>query len=242
MSNYREAANLIRTARRILVLTGAGMSTESGIKDFRSKGGLYSSQFEGYAPEEILSHGFFKRNPETFYRFIREKLDTTGILPNQGHRILSAWQEIKDVTIITQNIDSLHQKAGSHDVLEIHGALESTTCTACKKSRPLAEVLATGYDCDCGGRYKPDVVLYDEAVDRIEEAFQLAKDADLLLILGTSLTVYPVAAIPQVYGLDKKKAIIINQEPTPYALHANVLEFNDSIGKTLSKLDHMMQE
>ena len=242
MSNLNEAATLIKKARKILVLTGAGMSTESGLKDFRSKDGLYSNRFRGNSPEAILSAGFFRRDTRTFYDYVGEKLDVTGIEPNKGHRILAAWEDTMDLSIITQNIDGLHQKAGSEKVLEIHGTLASTTCTGCGEKKGLRDVLDHGYEHSCGGVFKPDVVLYDEAVDKIEVAFEMAEKADLLIILGTSLYVYPVASIPEVYGISSKKAIIVNKDQTRYSMHANALEFNESISATLEKLDHLINE
>jgi NAD-dependent deacetylase len=242
MSNLNEAARLIKKAGKILVLTGAGMSTESGLKDFRSKDGLYSNHFRGNSPETILSAGFFRRDTRTFYDYVGEKLNVTGIEPNKGHRILASWEDTMDLSVITQNIDGLHQKAGSKKVLEIHGTLATTTCTRCGERRLLEEILGNGYDHSCGGVFKPDVVLYDEAVDKIEEAFGMAEKADLLIILGTSLYVYPVASIPEVYGISTKKAIIVNRDQTRYSMHANALEFNESISATLEKLDHLIHE
>ncbi|ETA82634.1 NAD-dependent protein deacylase [Youngiibacter fragilis] len=242
MSNLNEAARLIKKAGKILVLTGAGMSTESGLKDFRSKDGLYSNHYRGHSPETILSAGFFRRDTRTFYDYVGEKLNVTGIEPNKGHRILASWEDTMDLSVITQNIDGLHQKAGSKRVLEIHGTLATTTCTRCGERRLLEEVLDDGYEHSCGGVFKPDVVLYDEAVDKIEEAFGMAEKADLLIILGTSLYVYPVASIPEVYGISTKKAIIVNRDQTRYSMHVNALEFNESISATLEKLDHLIHE
>ncbi|MBR0575601.1 NAD-dependent deacylase [Proteiniclasticum sp. BAD-10] len=242
MDRYEKSADLLHGAKRITVLTGAGMSTESGLKDFRSKSGLSSSLYEGYAPEEILSRSFFRRNTDLFYSYLREHLDVTGITPNIGHKILAQWQGRKPHHIITQNIDSLHQAAGSHDVLEIHGTLTTATCTGCKKQKSLREVLDRGYSCDCGGVYKPDIVLYDEEVSQIYEAFRLAEESDLLVVLGTSLKVYPAASIPEAYGIRKKPAIIINRDPSPYAFGYNVVEINESIGETLRRIDEILKK
>lgn len=239
MERYEKAAALIQDAKNIVVLTGAGMSTESGLKDFRSKDGLGSRDYEGYYPEEILSRGFFFENPDLFYRFLREKLHVAGYAPNKGHRILAEWEEKGNLAIITQNIDGFHQRAGSKKVLEIHGTLATAHCTGCRRTAQLKDVLKEGYRCACGGLLKPDVVLYDEEVHRIQEALLLASQADLLLILGTSLRVYPAAALPDAYGIREKPAIIINRDETPYARHYRVLEINEGIGAVLEKIQRL---
>ncbi|HCW74856.1 MAG TPA: NAD-dependent protein deacylase [Clostridiaceae bacterium] len=241
MEKIKSAVKLIQNASRIVILTGAGMSTESGLKDFRSKDGLGRSQYEGYYPEEILSRDFFIKHTDIFYSYIRDKLNVTGISPNKGHLILSEWEKDKDITIITQNIDSLHQKAGSTKVLEIHGTLAFCTCQNCRLVKPLKQVLHEGYECSCGGMYKPDIVLYDEEVTHIREAFRLAQEADLLIVLGTSLKVYPAASIPEIYGMSHKGAIIINRDETPYAHHFSVVEINEGIGTTLDKINRMLK-
>ncbi|WP_312654595.1 NAD-dependent protein deacylase [Proteiniclasticum sp.] len=241
MDKINAAAELIQNASKIVVLTGAGMSTESGLKDFRSKDGLGSLLYEGYYPEEILSHNFFSKYPDLFYNYIKEKLNVTGISPNKGHMILKEWEKDKDIFIITQNIDSLHQKAGSSNVLEIHGTLATCTCQKCYASSPLKQILQQGYECICGGIFKPDIVLYDEEVTYIREAFSLVKEADLLIVLGTSLKVYPAASIPEIYGVSHKAAIIINRDETPYAHHYSVVEINDGIGTTMDRINRMLK-
>jgi len=241
MEKIKAAAKLIQNASRIVILTGAGMSTESGLKDFRSKDGLGRSQYEGYYPEEILSRDFFSKHTDIFYAYIKEKLNVTGISPNKGHMILKEWEKDKEITIITQNIDSLHQKAGSSKVLEIHGTLATCTCQNCSKTMPLKQVLQEGFECSCGGTLKPDIVLYDEEVTHIREAFRLAQEAELLIVLGTSLKVYPAASIPEIYGMSHKGAIIINRDETPYAHHYRVVEINEGIGSTLEKINRMIK-
>lgn len=241
MDKLNKAIELFRSAKNLVVLTGAGMSTESGLKDFRSKDGLGNSDFQGYYPEEILSREFFFRHTDLFYRYLKEKLSISGISPNKGHLILAEWEKKKDITIITQNIDSLHQKAGSTSVLEIHGTLTSCTCTKCREKSSMREVLHKGYSCSCSGIFKPDIVLYDEEVSQIREAFKLAGKADLLMVLGTSLKVYPAASIPEVYDVSRKGAIIINRDETPYAHDYNVVEINEGIGITLEKMDAILK-
>ncbi len=241
MDKINAAAELIQNASKIVVLTGAGMSTESGLKDFRSKDGLGSHLYEGYYPEEILSSNFFSKHTDLFYSYIKETLNVTGISPNKGHLILREWEEVKEINIITQNIDSLHQKAGSANVLEIHGTLATCTCQKCRMVKPLKQVLQESYICLCGGIFKPDIVLYDEEVTYIREAFRMVKEADLLIILGTSLKVYPAASIPEIYGVSHKAAIIINRDETPYAHHYSVVEINDGIGTTLDRVNRMLK-
>lgn len=241
MDKIDKIVDLILQAEKIVILTGAGMSTESGLKDFRSKDGLASRTYEGYYPEEILSRDFFYKETALFYQYLKEKLNVTGISPNKGHLILAQWEEIKDITIITQNIDSLHQKAGSTKVLEIHGTLAKCTCTRCRNTVLLKEVLREGYECPCGGLYKPDIVLYDEEVHQISEAFRLAGEADLLIVLGTSLKVYPAASIPSVYGASRKGMVIINRDETPHAHDYRVIEVNEGIGSTLEKINRRLK-
>lgn len=242
MDKINTAADKINKASRILILTGAGMSTESGLKDFRSKDGLGRNHYEGFYPEEILSRDFFFKHTDIFYAYLKEKLNVTGISPNKGHLILKEWEKDKDITIITQNIDSLHQKAGSTKVLEIHGTLANCTCVNCKINKSLKQVFQEGYDCPCGGVFKPDIVLYDEEVTHIQEAFKDAKEAELLIVLGTSLKVYPAASIPEIYGVSHKGAIIINRDETPYAHNYSVVEINEGIGTTLDKINRMLNK
>lgn len=240
MNQIIKAAELLKKSNKILVLTGAGMSTESGLKDFRSKDGLGSILYEGYYPEELLSRRFFYHNPALFYQYLKEKLNVTGFSPNKGHLTLAKWENTLNMTIITQNIDMLHQKAGSKNVLELHGTLATATCTNCGVKKPLREIFKDGYDCPCGGIYKPDIVLYDEEVTMIHRAFAMAEEADLLLVLGTSLKVYPAASIPEVFGLRNKSMIIINRDATPYEHHYNVTEIHDGIGATLERINKLI--
>lgn len=242
MNPLLKAAELLNNSKNILILTGAGMSTESGLKDFRSKDGLGSSLYEGYYPEELLSRRFFYNDTSLFYQYLKEKLNVTGFSPNKGHLTLAKWESTLYINIITQNIDMLHQKAGSKNVLELHGTLPTCTCTNCHQKRSLHEIFKDGYNCLCGGVFKPDIILYDEEVSLIHQAFTMAEEADLLLVLGTSLKVYPAASIPEVFGLKKKSMIIINRDPTPYEHHYNVTEIHDGIGSTLEKLDKLLNQ
>ncbi len=242
MDKLQKAAELIHGSKNLIILTGAGMSTESGLKDFRSKDGLASSTYENYYPEEILSRGFFQTEPALFYKYLKEKLNVSGFSPNRGHKILAEWENHRKVTIITQNIDSFHQKAGSTNVIEVHGTLAHCTCTSCHQEKTLNQVLREGYLCECGGIYKPNIVLYDEEVTEISRAFNIAREGDLLMVLGTSLKVYPAAGIPEIYGISHKEAIIINKDETPYAHHYHVLEIHEAIGSTLFKINGYLKK
>lgn len=242
MDKLTYAAEQIQASKNLIVLTGAGMSTESGLKDFRSKHGLSSSTYENYYPEEILSRNFFYERPTLFYQYLKENLNVSGFSPNRGHKILAEWEKQRKMTLITQNIDSFHQKAGSEQVIEVHGTLEKCTCTGCGRVKSLNDVFKEGYACACGGIYKPNIILYDEEVREISRAFNVAKEGDLLLVLGTSLKVYPVAGILDVYGLSHKKAIIINKDETPYAHHYNVTEIHEAIGQALYKINGIIKK
>lgn len=226
-------------AEKILVLSGAGLSTEAGIPDFRSKNGLYSVSFHGHSPETVLSHRFYKRNPEQFYEYLRTRLNYTGARPDGSYELLAQLEKAgKIAAILTQNIDSLHLDAGSQHVIELHGSLKRFYCDQCGRLYSASDQMKPDGSvyCDCGGIIRPDVVLYDEDVPKIADAWIAADQADLLLVLGTSLLVYPVASIPQLFLDRKKPVVIINRDPTPYSLHSGVTEINGEIGLTLKKL------
>ena len=190
---------LILKSKRAVFFGGAGVSTESGIPDFRSQDGLYRQKYK-YPPETILSHSFFESNTEEFYAYYREKMLCLDAQPNAAHRKLAQWEgEGHVAAVITQNIDGLHQKAGSRKVLELHGSIYRNHCTRCGMSYPVQR-LAKGKGvpkCPCGGIVKPDVVLYEEMLDGdvLEESRELIRAADTLIIGGTSLNVYPAAGL-----------------------------------------------
>lgn len=226
-------------ARRILVLSGAGLSTESGVPDFRSPNGLYSVDFHGYNPEVILSHSFYKNRTDLFYEYLRTRLNYTDIKPGISYRVLADLEQRGRIKgVLTQNIDSLHLAAGSQHVVELHGTLASYSCEQCGKHIDAKTMMDehTPYHCDCGGTIRPDVVLYDESVPKISDALDMAEDADLLLVLGTSLLVYPVAHIPQILLERDLPVVIINRDPTPYADYRGVTEINGEIGTALRAL------
>lgn len=253
----------IEESHRIVAFTGAGASTESGIKDFRSKDGLYNEpwgtnlqdttesgipdfrsvdglyrqKFE-YPPETIISHSFYERKPEYFFRFYREKMLPLGFEPNITHKVLARWeQEGRLSAVVTQNIDGLHQKAGSERVYELHGSVLRNYCTRCRKFHS-AEFVKNSDGvprCGCGGIVKPDVVLYEEGLDQntIEKSVWAISRADLLIVAGTSLTVYPAAGLINYYR--GNRLVLINRDETPYDSQANLV-FHQSLGEIFAQL------
>ena len=227
----------VSESNQMVAFTGAGVSTESGVPDFRSVDGLYNQKFE-YPPETIISHSFYLRNPEYFFRFYREKMMPLEVQPNITHFTLAKWErEGHLAAVVTQNIDGLHQKAGSRRVYELHGSILRNYCTQCGKFYPAEFVKnCNGIPrCGCGGIVKPDVVLYEEGLnDRIVEgALEAISQADMLLVVGTSLTVYPAAGFLRYYP--GNRLVLINRDPTPYDDRADLV-IHDSLGKVLSRL------
>lgn len=229
----------IDQSQRIVFFGGAGVSTESGIKDFRSVDGLYHLKYK-YNPETILSHTFFTHKPEAFYEFYQDKIvqPTLVAQPNAAHRKLVELERAGKLTaIVTQNIDGLHQLAGSKNVLELHGSIHRNYCSECGKRYPLETVCqANGVPrCTCGGIIRPDVVLYEEALDdhTVQRAVQAICEADLLLVGGTSLTVYPAAGFLDFY--QGNRLVVINLDNTSYDSKA-ALTINGKIGEVLRQL------
>jgi NAD-dependent deacetylase len=227
----------IAESKNIVFFGGAGVSTESGIPDFRSVDGLYSQKFD-YPPEVIISHSFYERRPEYFFNFYREKMLPLGFEPNITHKILAKWEEEGRLSaVVTQNIDGLHQKAGSKRVYELHGSVLRNYCTRCGKFHTAEFVKeALGVPrCRCGGIVKPDVVLYEESLDErtIEGSVRAIAKADLLIVAGTSLTVYPAAGLVNYYR--GNRLVLINRDTTPYDSSANLV-FHDSLGSIFSQL------
>ena len=221
-------------SENIVFFGGAGVSTESKIPDFRSTDGLYNQQY-AYPPETILSHTFYMRRPEEFYRFYRNKMLFPDAEPNRAHKALAKLeQEGRLRAVITQNIDGLHQKAGSREVLELHGSVLRNYCTKCGKFYGLEAVLESeGVPrCTCGGVIKPDVVLYEEGLDQhtLQKAVYYISNADVLIIGGTSLTVYPAAGLIDYYG--GKKLVLINKSVTPMDSRADLM-ISGPIGEIL---------
>ena len=237
MDNLEILKQWVAESKRIVFFGGAGVSTESGIPDFRSVDGLYSQKFE-YPPETIISHSFYQRKPEYFFRFYREKMLPLGFEPNVTHKVLARWErEGKLSAVVTQNIDGLHQKAGSQRVFELHGSVLRNYCARCGKFHTAEFVKAT-HDvptCDCGGIVKPDVVLYEESLDQdtLEKSIDAIGSADLLIVAGTSLTVYPAAGLIRYYN--GNRMVLINRDETPYDGRADLV-LHDSLGNVFSAL------
>lgn len=224
----------IEESDNIVFFGGAGVSTESGIPDFRSVDGLYNQKYD-YPPETILSRTFYDCMPEAFFRFYRDKMLVSGIAPSRAHLALAKMEQAGKLTaIVTQNIDGLHQLAGSRNVYELHGSVERNRCQRCGKAYSRVEI--EGMDlvprCSCGGTIKPDVVLYEEPLDQrtMARAIWAIEQADLLIVGGTSLRVWPAAGLIDYYG--GRELVIINKSETSFDSRAS-LTINDSIGKAL---------
>lgn len=237
MSKLDTLKQWVAESKHIVAFTGAGVSTESGIKDFRSRDGLYSQKFD-YPPEVIISHSFYQKNPEYFFRFYREKMLPLGFEPNITHICLAKWEaQGKLDAVITQNIDGLHQKAGSKRVYELHGSVLRNYCTRCHKAYS-AEFIKSCEGvprCVCGGIVKPDVVLYEESLDQdtLTKSVMAIRQADLMIVAGTSLTVYPAAGLVNYYR--GNRLVLINRDETPYDTQADLV-FHDSLGTIFSEL------
>lgn len=221
----------------IVFFGGAGVSTESGIPDFRSVDGLYNQQYK-YPPETILSVSFFHSEPEEFYRFYRAKMLALDAEPNAAHKKLAEWEsQGKCRAVVTQNIDGLHQKAGSKKVLELHGSVLRNYCMCCQKPYDVRDIaVGTGVPkCTCGGIIKPDVVLYEESLDSytINKSVEYIRNADILIIGGTSLAVYPAAGLIDYYR--GTKLVLVNKSETPADRRANLV-IHAPIGQVFSQL------
>ena len=231
--------NIIDDSKRIVFFGGAGVSTESNIPDFRSADGLYQQKYK-YSPEQIVSHSFFVRNPEGFYEFYKEKMMFLDAKPNAAHLKLAELEEAGKLTaVITQNIDGLHQMAGSKRVLELHGSVHRNYCQKCGKGFDAEYILKSGTEiplCDaCGGKIKPDVVLYEEGLNQqtLEDAVFYISHADVLIIGGTSLAVYPAAGLIDYYR--GNKLVLINKSTTPMDGRADLL-IQAGLGEVFSQI------
>lgn len=242
MGNYQNAVDelrgIVEKYDNIVFFGGAGVSTESGIPDFRSVDGLYHQQYD-YPPETILSHTFYRRNPEEFYRFYRNKMLFPDAKPNAAHLKLAQLEaQGKLRAVITQNIDGLHQAAGSKTVLELHGSVLRNYCESCGQFHDVQYILDTQGvpKCEkCGGPVKPDVVLYEEGLDQktLNDAFRFIRGAQVLIIGGTSLAVYPAAGLIDYF--QGEKLVVINKAPTPRDSHADLL-VQAPIGEVFAQL------
>lgn len=229
---------LAEESRAIVFFGGAGVSKESGIPDFRSVDGLYSQSYR-YPPETILSRSFYEKNPEEFYRFYRDKMLYLDALPNPAHKKLAQWErEGRLLAVVTQNIDGLHQAAGSRNVLELHGSVHRNHCQRCGRSFDAQTILhSQGVpQCgQCGGVIKPDVVLYEEALDQevLQKSIDAIRSADLLIVGGTSLTVYPAAGLLRYF--QGARLAVVNRTPLPLDEKADLL-IQGKIGQVFSQL------
>lgn len=238
-AQLQQLSDMLARAGRVAFLGGAGLSTESGIPDFRSSDGVYAAlRAYGRPPEELLSHEFFLAHPDVFFDYYRKYLLHPEAEPNAAHAALARLERRGRLTaVITQNIDGLHQKAGSKNVFELHGSIYRNYCEKCGKFYPPEYIRdSDGVPrCTCGGRIKPDVVLYEESLDQkvIEGAVRAIADAEVLIVGGTSLTVYPAAGLIRYYR--GNKLVLINRDETPYDGYANLI-FRDPIGKVLGAI------
>ena len=239
MSEIETLQKWIDESNRIVFFGGAGVFTESGVSDFRSVDGLYNQKYD-YPPEEILSHTFYRRKPEEFYRFYRDKMIYTDALPNKAHLKLAELEEKGKLTaVVTQNIDGLHQAAGSKKVYELHGSVLRNYCENCGKFFDINYIIESDGvpKCDkCNGPIKPDVVLYEEGLDSntMNGALNAISNADMLIIGGTSLNVYPAAGLIDYYR--GNRLVLINMSKTPMDYKADLVIY-DKIGKVLSQIE-----
>lgn len=236
MKNLDLFEQFFKESRNVVFFGGAGVSTESGIPDFRSEDGLYRQKFR-FPPEYMLSHECFERNPEEFFAFYREKMLATGAKPNPAHRKLAEWErEGRLNAVVTQNIDGLHQAAGSRNVFELHGSVHRNHCVRCGKSFPLAFVAESkgAPRCACGGIVKPDVVLYGESLpeDAWRGALREISRADLLIVAGTSLAVYPASSLIECCS---GRLVVVNLSPTPADDRADLV-LRERVGELFSAL------
>lgn len=233
----KELQSLIDSSENIVFFGGAGVSTESGIPDFRSVDGLYNQKYD-VPPEEILSHTYFCADPDKFYRFYRDKMLPEGVKPNAAHKKLAELEAAGKLSaVVTQNIDTLHRDAGTKNLFELHGTVSSYHCMKCRKKAGMECLLGKSPVplCECGGIMKPDVVLYEEPLDDkvCMGAVKAISEADMLIIAGTSLTVYPAAGFVRYYR--GHKLVLINRDPTPLDSEADYV-YHLSVGELLGKI------
>ena len=232
MNDLERLKEVIKSSKRIVVFSGAGLSTNSGIPDFRSANGIYSEKTKiNISPEEIISHSFFMTNPKYFYEFYFSKMVYLNAMPNSAHKYFAKLEEEgKVLAVVTQNIDNLHQMAGSKKVYELHGSIMRNYCMKCHKFYSLKDIYNEAFDipyCSCGGIIKPDVVLYEEGLDNttIENAIDAISKADTLIVVGTSLTVYPAASFIRYFR--GENLVLLNKSHTQYDSYANIAIHDD---------------
>ena len=235
---YEELQHMVDESERIVFFGGAGVSTESGIPEFRSVDGLYHQKYD-YPPETILSHTFFMKKPEAFFRFYRDKMLPLDAKPNKAHLKLAEWEKTgKLLAVVTQNLDGLHQAAGCKKVYELHGSIHRNYCVKCGQFYP-PEYIRDSKDpvplCSCGGKIKPDVVLYEEGLDNdvVNGAVHAIRTADLMIVAGTSLTVYPAAGLLRYFR--GKHLVLINRDATAMDSECDLV-IHDKVGEVLGSL------
>ena len=235
-AKIKELSSIIKNSKHLIFFTGSGVSTDSGLKSFRGKDGLYSTLYKGkYRPEEVLSSDFFCSHRKIFLEYVEEELNINGIKPNKGHLALAELEKMGILkAIITQNIDDLHQMAGNKNVLELHGSLKRWYCLSCGKTSN------KNFSCDCGGIVRPDVTLYEENLnqDVVNEAIYQIEQADTLIVAGTSLTVYPAAYYLRYFN--GKNLIIINNENTQYDNNASLV-LNSNFTEVMTKVLNILK-
>lgn len=237
MNKKETLQKILDESNNIVFFTGAGVSTESGIPDFRSVDGLYNQKYK-YSPERIISHSFYKHNPQEFYRFYKDRMIFPDAKPNMAHKKMAEFEvEGKSLGVITQNIDGLHQAAGSKKVYELHGSIHRNYCTKCHKFYDLDYIInSDGIPlCECGGTVKPDVVLYEEGLDdtTLYEAISTIRKADCLVIAGTSLVVYPAAGLVNYFR--GKYLVVINLSATSQDAGADLV-IKEKVGEVFKKI------
>lgn len=242
MDKYEELKKIIDTSKNTVLFTGAGISCPSGIPDFRSADGLYNEKGGGYSPEQIISHSFFVAHPKEFYEFYKSKMVYPKAKPNAAHRYFAKLEEEGKLSaIVTQNIDGLHQAAGSKNVLEFHGSVHRNHCMRCGKFFDVNYVMNSSGapKCDnCGGPVKPDVVLYEEGIDAdvFEASVAAIENAQTVIVVGTSLAVYPAAGL--LTGFSGENLVLVNKQATPFDRYATLV-FNEDVINVVKRLESM---
>lgn len=242
MDKYEELKKIIDTSKNTVLFTGAGISCPSGIPDFRSANGLYGEKGGGYSPEQIISHSFFVAHPKEFYEFYKSKMVYPKAKPNAAHRYFAKLEEEGKLSaIVTQNIDGLHQAAGSKNVLEFHGSVHRNHCMRCGKFFDVNYVMNSSGapKCDkCGGLVKPDVVLYEEGIDAdvFEKSVAAIENAQTVIVVGTSLAVYPAAGL--LTGFRGENLVLVNKQATPFDRYATLV-FNEDVVNVVKRLESM---
>ena len=242
MDKIEQLKKMIEESHDIVIFSGAGLSTNSGIPDFRSANGIYNEKLKSkFSPEEIISHSFFMKHPDDFYKFYFEKMVYPDAKPNIAHKFFAKLQKNHKVTIVTQNIDDLHQMAGSKNVIELHGSIARNYCMKCRKYYNIKDIIKFSPNipyCECGGIIKPDVVLYEESLneDDIVSAVRAIGDCDMLIVVGTSLVVYPAAGFVRYYNKDK--LVLLNKSETQYDSKCNLV-IHDDIKNVIEEIEKL---